>query len=124
VNLAVAKLEEWTDKLQGAGDGDSGGGLAALADRGLDELADGGGAAMGAGVAAVGAVLHGDNPVIAAIKGAWRAGTPAVRAAIITAAVAAVLLLLLSPVLFIIFLLSLLVLAAVQRSRAARPAKT
>ena len=121
---AAAKLEQhvggWADKLNGvASGGDSSGGLAGLADEGLDELAEGGGAKRKAGAEGVRAGLHGENPVWAAIKGAWQGGSSAVRAAIVTAAVSAGLLLLLSPVLLLVFLLSLLIIAAVHRARAA-----
>jgi hypothetical protein len=124
VGSAAATLEQkvvaWADKLDGfAGGGDSSGGLAALADEGLDELADDGGAKQKAGAEGVKAGLHGKNPVWPAIKGAWQAGTPVVRAAIISAVVAAILLLLLSPVLLVVFLLSLLIIAAIHRVRAA-----
>ena len=125
VGSAAAKLEQrvvvWADKLDGvAGGGDSSGGLAALADEGLDELAEGGGAKEKAGAEGVKAGLHGKNPIWAAIKGAWQAGTPVVRAAIIAAVASAILLLLLSPVLLVVFLLSLLIIAAVHRVRAAK----
>jgi hypothetical protein len=121
---AAAKLERhvggWADKLNGvASGGDSSGGLAGLADEGLDELAEGGGAKRKAGAEGVRAGLHGENPVWAAIKGAWQGGSSAVRAAIVTAAVSAGLLLLVSPVLLLVFLLSLLIIAAVHRARAA-----
>jgi hypothetical protein len=121
----AAKLEQkaatWADKLSGAaGGGGSSGGLAALADEGLDELAEDGGAMGSAGAEGVKAVLHGKNPVWAAIKGAWQRGTPVVRAAIVTAVASAVLLMLLSPVLLLVFLLSLLIIAAVHRARAAK----
>ena len=124
VGSAAAALEQkavtWTDKLNRiAGGGDSSGGLAAVADAGLDELAEGGGAKEKAGAEAVKAGLHGRNPGWAAIKGAWQAGTPAVRAAIVAAVASATLLLLLSPVLLVVFLLSLLIIVAVQRARAA-----
>jgi len=124
VGIAAAKLERkvvvWSDKLNGvASGGSSSEGLAALADEGLDELAEGAGAAEKAGAEGAKAVLHGKNPIWAAIKGAWQAGTPGVRAAIIAAAAAAILLLLLSPVLLVVFLLSLLIIAAVHRARAA-----
>lgn len=126
VGSAAAALEQkavaWTDKLDRiAGGGGSSGGLAALADSGLDELAEGGGAKEKAGTEAVKAGLHGRNPAWAAIKGAWQAGTPAVRAAIVAAVASATLLMLLSPVLLVVFLLSLLIIAAVQRARAATP---
>ena len=125
VGSAAAKLEQkvavWSDKLDGvAGGGDSSGGMGALADNGLDELAKGGGAKEKAGVEGVKAGLHGKSPIRAAIKGAWQAGTPVVRAAIIAAVASAILLLLLSPVLLIAFLLSLLIIAAVHRARAAK----
>ena len=124
VGGAAANLEQrvggWADKLNGvASGGDSPGGLAGLAEEGLDELAEGGGAKQKAGAEGVKAGLHGRNPVWAAIKGAWQGGTSAVRAAIVTAAVSAGLLLLLSPVLLLVFLLSLLIIAAVHRARAA-----
>ena len=74
-----------------------------------------------AGAEGIKASLHGKNPVWAAIKGAWQAGTPVVRAAIIAAAASAILLLLLSPVLLLVFLVSLLIIAAVHRARAGKP---
>lgn len=74
-----------------------------------------------AGAEGVKATLHGRNPVRAAIKGAWQAGTPVVRAAIIAAVASVILLLALSPVLLLIFLVSLLILAAVHRARASKP---
>jgi hypothetical protein len=125
VGSAAAELEQrvvgWTDKLTGiASGGDSSGGLAGLADEGLDDLAEGGGAKQSAGAAGVKAGLHGKNPFWAAIKGAWQGGTPVVRAAIVAAIASAGLLLLLSPVLLLVFLLSLLVIAAVRRARAAK----
>ena len=125
VGSAAARLErravDLTEKLNGITRGDSSsGGLAALADEGIDALAEGGGAKEKAGAEGIKAGLHGRNPIWAAIKGAWKAGTPAVRAAIISAVVAAILLLLLSPVLLIVFLLSLLIIAAVHRARAAK----
>jgi hypothetical protein len=115
VGSAAAKVEQkaasWADKGNGA----------ALADKGLDELAAGSGAKERAGAEAVKAGLHGKNPVWAAIKGAWQAGTPVVRAAVIAALTSAILLLLLSPVPLIVFLVSLLIIAAVHRARAAKP---
>ena len=115
------KVVVWTDKLNGvAAGGGSSGGLTALADKGLDELAVGGGAKRKAGAEGVKAGLHGENPVWAAIKGAWQAGTPVVRAAIIAGMVSAGLLLLLSPAVLLVFLLSLLIIAAVHRARAAK----
>ena len=126
VGSAAAKLERrvdvWADRLNGvAGGGDSSGGLADLADKGLDELAEGGGVKEKAGAEGVKAGLHGKNPFWAVIKGAWQGGTPGVRAAIVTALASAILLLLLSPVLLVVFLLSLLIIAAVHRARAVKP---
>lgn len=125
VGSAASKLEDkvagWTDKLSDvAAGGASSGGLTEMADEALDGLAEGGGAKEKAGAEGVKAGLHGKNPVRAAIKGAWQAGTPVVRAAIVAAVVAAILLLVLSPVLLLAFLLSLLVIAAVHRARAAK----
>lgn len=125
VGSAAAHLEQqvggWADKLNGVAAGaDSSGGLAALADEGLDGVAEGHGAKRKAGAEGVKAGLHGKNPVWAAIKGAWRAGTPVVRAAIIAAIASASLLVLLSPVLLLVFLLSLLIIAAVHRARSAK----
>jgi hypothetical protein len=125
VGSAAAGMERrvvaWTDKLNGVASGSGGsGGLAELADAGLDDLAEGGGAKQTAGAAGVKAGMHGKNPFWAAVKGAWRGGTPVVRAAIVAAIVSTILLLVLSPVLLLVFLLSLLIIAAVQRARAAR----
>lgn len=124
VGSAAATLEQkvvgWTDKLNGvAAGGGVSGGLTALADEGLDELSEGGGVKEKAGAEGIKAGLHGTSPVWAAVKGAWQAGTPVVRAAIIAAVASATLLLLLSPVLLLVFLLSLLIIAAVHRARAA-----
>jgi hypothetical protein len=129
VGMAVAKLEQkvagWTDKVDDVADeAESSGALVELADEGLEALADEGGAARKAGVKAVEAGIHGENPILAGIKGAWQAGTPVMRAVIITAAVSALLLLLLSPVLLLVFLLSLLVIAAVQQARGPHEAET
>lgn len=125
VGFAAGKLERKvaavTDKLQGVADPSAASGsLGALADEGLDELAEGG-AANKAGAEGIRAGLHGKNPVLAAVGGAWQSGTPVVRAAIITTAASAVLLLILTPVLGVIFLASLLLLAAVERARSATP---
>jgi hypothetical protein len=126
VGSAANKMEKhvvgWTDKLNGVASGGGGdsGGLTAMADEGLDGMAEGGGAKEAAGAEGAKAGLHGKNPVWAAIKGAWAAGTPVVRAAIVAAVVSMVLLLVLSPVLLLVFLVSLLVIAAVQRARAAK----
>lgn len=125
VGSAAAKLErkatDWTDKLNDiAGGHDTSAALTELADEGLDEVADAGGVKEKAGAEGVKASLHGKNPIWAAIKGAWEAGTPVVKAAIIASVVAAVLLLVLSPVLLVVFLLSLLIIAAVHRARAAK----
>ncbi len=125
VGSAAARLEQqvgvWTEKLNGiAAGGGSSGGVAALADEGLDELAEGGGTKRTAGVKGLQAGLHGKNPVWAAVKGAWQAGAPAVQAAIVAAIASAILLLLLSPVVLVVYLLSLLIIAAVHRARAAK----
>jgi hypothetical protein len=125
VSSAAASLEHtvesWTEKLNGVvGGSESGDGLVSLADEGIDELAKDGGAKEKAGAEGLKAKLEGKNPLRAAIAGAWSAGTPVVRAAIVAGVVAVILLLLLSPVLLTVFLLSLLVIAAVQRVRAAK----
>jgi hypothetical protein len=82
--------------------------------------ADEAGAPQRAGLRGAQAALRGENPVWAAIKGAWSGSTAAVKAAIVTAMVAMLLLLVLSPVLLLAFLLSLLVVAAVAQVRRAR----
>jgi hypothetical protein len=125
VGTAAAKLERktagWIDKLDAvAGKDQSSDAIIGLADEGLDAVADSGGLAQRAGAEGVKARVHGRNPAWAAIRGVWQAGTPAVRAAIVTAGAAAVLLLLLSPALLLVYLLSLLVIAAVSRFRATR----
>lgn len=125
VGVAAAKLEQrvvvWADKLNGvAGGSNSSRGLAAPVDEEVDELAEGGGAKAKAGAEGNKPGVHGKNLIWAAIKGAWEARTPAVRAAIIAAVASAILLLLLSPVLLVVFLLSLLIIAAVHRVRAAK----
>ena len=78
------------------------------------------GARSRAGVRGAQAALRGENPVWAAVKGAWSGSTATVKAAIVTAMVAVLLLLVLSPVLLLAFLLSLLVVAAVEQVRRAR----
>jgi hypothetical protein len=125
VGSAAVMLEKkvvgWADRLGGiAAGGNASGGLSALADKGLDELAEGGGARQKASAEGIKAGLHGRNPMWAAIKGAWQAGTPVVRAAIIAGLASSILLLLLSPVPLLVFLLSLLILAAVQKARTAK----
>lgn len=125
VGFAAGKLERrvaaWTDKLNGvAGGAESSGGLTAVADVGLDELADDGGVGQRAGAEGVKAGLHGANPIWAAIRATWRSGTPVVKAAVVAAAVSVILLLLLSPVVLLVFLLSLLIIVIVQRARASR----
>lgn len=124
VGSAANKMEErvagWADKLNGIASGGSSNELTDLADEGLDDIAEGGGAKQSAGAAGAKASLHGKNPFWAAIKGAWQGGTPVVRAAIVSAIAATILLLVLSPVLLLVFLLSLLVIAAVQKARAAK----
>ena len=82
--------------------------------------ADEAGAPQRAGLAGAQAALRGDNPVWAAIKGAWSGGTATVKAAIVAALVALLLMLVLSPVLLLVFLLSLLVVAAVAQARRAK----
>jgi hypothetical protein len=125
VGTAAAALEKrvdvWADKLDGvAAGGHTSGGLAGLADKGIDELAEGGGAKRKATAEGAKATLHGKNPLWPAIKGAWEAGTPVVRAAIIAGLASSILLLVLSPVPLLVFLLSLLILAAVQRARSSK----
>jgi len=97
---AERKIGDWTDKLNG--------------------IAESGGAKQAAGAAGISAELRGKNPAWAAIKGAWRGGSPAVRAAIVTAIVAMVPLFLISPVLLLVYLLSWLVIAAVMRVQSSR----
>ena len=102
VGGAAATLEKqvvgWTDRLNGIASG---------------------GAGQSAAAAGLDAGLRGRNPFWAAVKGAWRGGTPVVRAAIVAAIVATILLLVLSPALLLVFLLSLLVIAAVHKAREA-----
>jgi hypothetical protein len=117
VGGAAAQLDQqvsrWTEKLNRVASGAGGD----VADTGLDDLADSGGAMQAAGASGLKAKLHGGGAFKAAVRGAWEAGSPAVRAAIVTALVATILLLLASPVLLLVFLLSLLVIAAVHRAR-------
>jgi hypothetical protein len=122
VGSVAARLERttagWIDKLNAiASKNLSGDAATSLADEGLDAVGDSGGVTKRAGAEAVKAHLHGKNPAWAAIRGAWQEGTPAVRAAIVTAGVGAVVLLLLSPALLLVYLLSWVVVAAVARSR-------
>ncbi len=121
------KTQEWTDKLNGVADrsgADSGSGAGGLlrevADEGLHHAAETGGVKQAAGAEGLRAELRGKNAAWAAVKGAWSAGSPAVRAAIVTAFVAVVPLLLLSPVLGLVYLLSWLVIAAVMQGRSSR----
>jgi hypothetical protein len=125
IEAAATKLEskvgQWADKLEGGTDrGDRKGALAPLVETGLDEVAAHGGPAENAAAQGVKAHWQGNNPIWAAVRGAWESGTPAVRAAIVTAAAAAVFLVVLSPVLCLVFLLSLLVIAAVHRAGQAK----
>ena len=125
VGTVAAKLERktagWIDKLSAvAGENHSTDAIDELTDAGLDAVAESGGLAQRAGAEGVKARVHGKSPAWAAIRAVWRAGTPAVRAAIVTSAVAAVVLLLVSPALLVVYLLSWLVIAAVCRSRATR----
>jgi hypothetical protein len=123
VQSAASSLEQtvgsWAGKLNSLGSGDdASSGLVSLADEGIDEVTEGGGAKEKAGAEGLKATLEGKNPFKAAVAGAWKAGTPVVRAAIVSAVVAVILLLLVSPVLLLVFLLSLLIIAAVHRARA------
>jgi hypothetical protein len=125
VGSAAAKLERktarWITRLEAvAGKDPSADAFVGLADEGLDAVAASGGVAQQAGAEGVKARVHGKSPAWAAIRGLWQAGSPAVRAAIVTSAVASVVLLLLSPALLLVYLLSLLVIAAVQRARSSR----
>lgn len=89
--------------------------------RKLTTGADEAGATQRAGLRGAQAALRGENPVWAAIKGAWSGSTSTVKAAIVAALVALLLLAVLSPVLLLVFLLSLLVVAAVAQVRRAKP---
>ena len=125
VGTVAAKLERktagWIERLDAvAGGSASTDALTGLADEGLDAVAESGGVAQRAGAEGVRAHLQGRSPAWAAIRGVWQAGTPAVRAAVVTSAVAGVVLLLLSPVLLVVYLLSWLVVAAVLRAQANR----
>ena len=111
----------WIDRLSASTDRHHSSAVGTeLADAGLDAAADSGGVARRAGAEGVKAHLHGRSPAWAAVRTAWQAGSPAVRAAMVTSAVGAVVLLLLSPALALVYLLSWLVIAAVSRSRADR----
>lgn len=105
LQVAAAKVDDWAGKLEGlaAGGGSSLGIGQAMGDAG------GGGALEQAGTRGVAAGLRGDNPVWAAVKGAWAGGSTPVKAAIVAAGVTLVLLLLLSPVLLLVVLLTALV---------------
>ena len=125
VGTVAAKLERktagWIDKLSAvAGKRDSTDALIGLTDEGLDAVAESGSVAQRAGAEGVKAHVHGKSPAWAAIRGVWQAGTPAVRAAVVTSGAAAVVLLLVSPVLLVVYLLSWLVIAAVLRAQATR----
>src|SRR6478735_8322474 len=92
VQSTAGSLEQtvgsWVDKLNDvAGGGDPPDELVSLADEGIDHMAEGGGTQAKAGAAGLKAKLEGRNPFRAAVAGAWRAGTPVVRAAIISAIV-------------------------------------
>ena len=120
-NSVEQTVGSWTDKLKSVASGDDPSDeLVSLADEGIDKVTKGGGAKEKAGAEGLKAKLEGRNPFKAAVAGAWEAGTPVVRAAIVSAVVAVILLLLTSPVLLVVFLLSLLIIAAVQRVRASR----
>lgn len=125
VGAVAGRLERttagWIDRLSAvAGNKDSTDAIREMADEGLDAVAESGGVAERAGAEGVKARLRGKSPAWAAIRGVWQAGSPAVRAAIVTSGVAAVVLLLLSPALLVVYLLSWLVIAAVHRARAPR----
>ena len=118
IGVVSAKVDDWSDKLEGVGSGapaDASGTVDTVA----DDVAEGGGAKHQAGVRGVQAGLEGKNPVWAAIKGAWTGGGTMVRAAVVAAGVALILLLLVSPVLLLAFLLSALIVAAVTKARSA-----
>jgi hypothetical protein len=125
VGTVAQKLERkvtgWLDKLDVvSGRGGPSDAVMGLTDKGLDAVAESGGVLQAAGAEGVKARVHGRSPAWAAVRAVWRAGGPAVRAAIVTAAVGAVVLLLASPALLVVYLLSWLVIAAVYRSRASR----
>lgn len=123
VGTVAAGLErrtaEWIDKLSAiVNKNDSSEAVLGLTDKGLDAVD--GGAAQRGGAEGVKAHMHGRSPAWAAIRGVWQAGTPAVRAAVVTSGVAAVLVLVLSPALLLVYLLSWLVIAALYRARGIR----
>ena len=124
VGAAATALERkvvgWAGNLGGAEHDKGEGRLPSLVEAGVDGVADGGGAAQNAAAEGVKAHWQGNNPIWAAVHGAWQSGTPAVRAAIITAAASAILLLAVSPVLCLVFLLSLVVIAAIHRATQAK----
>ena len=112
------KTAEWIDKLHAVVDKNlTSEAVVGLTDKGLDAVAGSGGAAQRGAADGIKAHLHGRSPASAAIRGVWEAGTPAVRAAVVTSGVAAVVLLLLSPALLLVYLLSWLVIAALYRAR-------
>jgi ABC-type antimicrobial peptide transport system permease subunit len=84
--------------------------------RRLNSIAEPHGATGGAVVEGVKATIVGDNPVWAAVKGAWRGADGKVKAATLAVLL---LMLLLSPVLLLVLLLAALVAAAVLGVRAA-----
>jgi hypothetical protein len=126
VGTVATRLERkaagWADKLESVAGKDRSGDLVTeLADEGLDAVAESGGVAQRAGAEGVKAHLHGKSPARAVLRGVWQEGSPAVRAAVVTAAVGGVVLLLLSPALLLVYLLAWLVLAAVHRARTTSP---
>jgi hypothetical protein len=128
VGTVAARLErktaEWIDKLSAVVDRNvSSEAVVGLTDKGVDAVAGSGGAVQRGAAEGVKAHLHGRSPAWPAIRGVWEAGTPAVRAAVVTSGVAAVLLLLLSPALLLVYLLSWLVVAALYRARRTRHAQ-
>ena len=119
IGVVSTKVDDWANRLEAVGAGESGAATDAVDDV-ADDLAEGGGAKRQAGVRGVQAGLEGKNPVLAAIRGAWAGGGTLVRAAVIAAGVSVVLLLVISPVPLLAFLLSALIIAAVAKARSAR----
>ena len=125
VGTVAARLErktaEWIDKLSAVVDKNvTPEAVTGLTDRGLDAVGGSGGAAQRGVAEGVKAHVHGRSAARAAIRGVWQAGTPAVRAAVVTSGVAALVLLLLSPALLLVYLLTWLVIAALDRARRTR----
>lgn len=122
VGTVVVRLERKTaaliDKLSAVVDKNlTSEAVIGLTDKGLDAAAGSGGVAQRGAADGIKAHMHGRSPAWAAIRGVWEAGTPAVKAAVVTSGVAAGVLLLLSPALLLVYLLSWLVIAALYRAR-------